>query len=60
MGFYLYYMLDIVASYHCMQFQGKLMIQTQENCEEPHFGPDLGLLDPNLGGDIFFQKSGFV
>ena len=24
-------MLDIVANYHCMQFQGKLMIQTQEN-----------------------------
>ena len=23
--FYLYQMLDIVASYHCMQFQGKLM-----------------------------------
>ena len=36
------------------------MIQTQENCEEPHFGPDLDLLDPKLGGDIFFQKSGFV
>ena len=30
-GFYLYYMLDIVASYHCMQFQGKLMNQTWEN-----------------------------
>ena len=26
--FYLYYMLDIVASYYCMQFQGKLMNQT--------------------------------
>ena len=26
--FYLYRMLDIVASYHCMQFQGKLMNQT--------------------------------
>ena len=23
-------MLDIVASYHCMQFQGKLIIQTKE------------------------------
>ena len=26
-------MLHIVASYHCVQFQGKLMIQTQENGE---------------------------
>ena len=30
-GFYLCYMLDIVASYHCMQFQGNLMKQTWEN-----------------------------
>ena len=30
-GFYRYYMLDILASYHCMQFQGKLMNQTWEN-----------------------------
>ena len=31
--FYLYvtYMLDIVAGYHCMQFQGKLMNQTWKN-----------------------------
>ena len=28
-GFYLYLMLDIVASYSCMQLQGKCMIQTQ-------------------------------
>ena len=27
-GFYLYWMLYIVASYHCMQFQVKLMNQT--------------------------------
>ena len=27
-GFYLYQMLDINASYHCIQFQGKLMKQT--------------------------------
>ena len=35
-------MLHIVASYHRMQFQGKLMIQTQENGEKPYFGPNLG------------------
>ena len=28
-GFYLYQMLGIVASYHCMQFQKKRMVQTQ-------------------------------
>ena len=37
-------MLEIVASYHCMQFQQKLMIQTQENGGKLHFEPDLGPL----------------
>ena len=32
-------MLDIVTSFHCMQFQGRLMIQTQDNGEKTHFGP---------------------
>ena len=48
-------MLDIVASYHCIQFQGKLMIQTQENGEKPYFGPDLGLLGQNSGRHFFFS-----
>ena len=43
-------MLDIIASYDCMQFQGKLMIQTQENGEKPHFGP-------KFGPPIFFFKN---
>ena len=30
-GFYLYWMLDFVASYHCTQFQAKLMNQTWDN-----------------------------
>ena len=47
--FYLYYMLDIVASYHCMWFQGKLMNQTWENSKKPSFGPDFGPFGPNLG-----------
>ena len=46
-----------------MQFQGKHMIQTQENGEKPHFGPNLGQLGP-IGRAIFlfyfFQKSGFA
>ena len=33
--FYLYYMLDTVASYHCMQFQEKLIKQTRENSKKP-------------------------
>ena len=51
-------MLDIVASCHPMQLQGKL-IQLKENGKTPHFGPDLGLLGSN-SGHLFFQKSGFV
>ena len=37
-------MLNIVARYHRMQFQGKLMVQSQENGKKSHFGPDLGVL----------------
>ena len=37
-------MLDIVASYHSIQFQGKRMVQTPENGEKLQFGPDLGPL----------------
>ena len=48
-------MLDIVvASYHCMQFQGKLMIQAQENDEKFHFQHDLGTFCPNSGRQLFF------
>ena len=32
-------MLDILVSYHCMQFQGKLMKQTWENSKKAKFGP---------------------
>ena len=39
-----------------MQFQGNLMIQTQQNGKKPHFGPDLGPLDPKSGLEIFFSK----
>ena len=30
-----------------MPFQGKHVIQTQENGKKPHFGPDLVSLGPN-------------
>ena len=49
-------MLDIIATYHYVQFQGNLMIQIQENSEKTHFGPDLGLMDPNLGRNLFFKN----
>ena len=45
-------MLYIVASYHCMQFQGKRMIQTQENGKRPYFVVDLGSLAPNFGHQV--------
>ena len=41
-------MLDIVVSYHCMQFQEKLKNQIWENGEKPNFGPDFGPFCPNL------------
>ena len=49
-------MLDIVASYHCMKFQEKRMIQTQENGKKPHFGPDLGTLGSNSRRQNLFPK----
>ena len=52
--FYLYYMLDIVASYHRMQYQGKLMNQTWENGKKTNFESNFGLFGPNLGPLIFF------
>ena len=55
-GFYLYFMLDIVASYHCMQFQGKLMNQIWENSKKPYFEPDFGPFVPNLRHHFFLKK----
>ena len=62
-GFYLFYMLDIVASYHCMQLQGKLMNQTWENGKKPlvlePISAHLAQIWPAIFF-FFFQKSGFV
>ena len=30
------------------------MLQTQENCGKPHFGPNLGFLGPNMARQLFF------
>ena len=51
--FYLSWMLDIVASNHCMQFQGKLMNQTWENGKKPNFEPNFDWFDPNLCPNFF-------
>ena len=55
---YLYYYLDIVPSYHRMQFKGKLIKQTWENGKKANFEPDFGPFWPNLGPKIFFV--GFI
>ena len=39
-----------------MQYQGKLMIETQENGEKKHFGTDLGILGLNSGGQFFLKS----
>ena len=41
-------MLDTVVNYPPIQFQGKRMVQIQENNKKPHFAPDLGPLGSNL------------
>ena len=41
-----------------MQFQGKSIIQTQENGKKNcHFGPHLGPFDPNSSHKIFFSQN---
>ena len=47
-------MLGIVASYHFMQLQGKLIKLTEENGKKPIFGPILVHLAQNSGHQFFF------
>ena len=54
--FYLYNMLEIVARYHCMQFQRKQMNETWENDKKLTFGPNFGAFVQNLGCQNFFSK----
>ena len=53
--FYLYYMLDIIASYHCLQFPEKLMNHTWENAKKPSFVTKFGPFGPNLSPRNFFR-----
>ena len=52
-------MLDIVARYYGMQYQGKMMIQTQGNDKKPQFGPNLGPLGPIWATKCFFKILAF-
>ena len=54
-GGYLYQVLDIAASYHCMQYQRKRIIQTQDIGEKTHFEHNFGTLRPKSGRDKVFQ-----
>ena len=49
-------MLDIVASYHCTQFQRTLMKQTRENNKKPSFEANFGPLGLISGRQNFFSK----
>ena len=63
--FYLY-QLDIVHSYHLMQFKGKLMNQIWENGKKSNFGSNFGWLSPNVDpqnlfcGFYLYQQLDFV
>ena len=61
-GFYLYQILDIVACYYCMQFQGKLLNeQNLRKLQKTQFlGPISARLAQIRTAKTFFQKSGFV
>ena len=50
-------MLEIVASYHCMEIQRKIVNQTWENGKTPFVGSDFGLFVPNSGCQFFFKKN---
>ena len=56
LSFTLFREFYIVASYHHIQFEEKVMIETYENSKNLHFGLDLGLLGPNSGRHFFFIK----
>ena len=47
-------MLDIVASYHCMQSQGKLKYQPWENGKKPSFETNFDPFRPNSPPPKFF------
>ena len=51
--FYLLQQIEIVPSYHPIQFNRKLINQTFENSKKPNFGYDFGPYGANLSPQIF-------
>ena len=49
-------MLDIIASYHCVQFQGKLKSQTWENGKKIVLGLILANLAQIRAANFFFKN----
>ena len=54
-GFYLFQMLDIVANYHCIQFQGNRIIQTQ--WWKTSFWAWFRPIGPKFGLPFFLKKN---
>ena len=50
-------MLGIVADYHRMKFNGKLMIQTQENSKKNSFWAGFRPVGPKFWPPIYFFKN---
>lgn len=47
-------MLGIVVSYHCMQFEEKVMESKLRKGKKHHFGYSFGLFGQNLDPNFFF------
>ena len=47
-------MWDTVSTFNPVQYQEKVMMQTWENGEKPHFGPNIEPLGPNSSRQIVF------
>ena len=55
-GFYMYQMLDIVANYHCMQVQGKLMTKLEKMAKNLVLVPILAPLAQIWPAKFFFKN----
>ena len=49
-------LLNIVPSYHRMQYKGKLMNKTWKNDKKPNFRPDFSRFWPQFGPPKFFSR----
>ena len=53
--FYFHYMLDIIATYHCIQFQGKLKNQTWEKVQQSSSGTNFSPFWPKFEPQKLFS-----